>query len=375
MDSTAMKSYSELFFGDDNLEGDRIQPSPCMVVNEEINHAVNIIANNQEVMEPLSRVSSEPYSCTDKDDHIRDDFGQNQVEVVIVTRSPFDDSKVSELASTDTSLSSNGFQQNETEVSIGEDVDIPVDCRNLFLRILERVDKNYNSIKHVLDINKKLQEDLDVLNFKCINEKKKNDELCVKVDNLGVKYMMLTEEINNYRKEFDNVNKNLYEMDCKILANNQYSRRENLIISGIPNYILHDDLENTVLKILQVFSLRELSSYHIVACHRLPSNNGNYPERTIVRFINRKMAMYCVDNKDYISQCNGNLNMNLRFFEDLAPDNEYILKVCRDLKYLSIIKDFVVRNGFTKVFLYNTNIPIKCAHPDDLHDMFPKVFR
>ena len=58
MDSTAMKSYSELFFGDDNLEGDRIQPSPCMVVNEEINHAVNSIANNQEVMEPLSRVSS-----------------------------------------------------------------------------------------------------------------------------------------------------------------------------------------------------------------------------------------------------------------------------------------------------------------------------
>ena len=168
---------------------------------------------------------------------------QNQVEVVIVTRSPFDDSKVSELASTDTSLSSNGFQQNETEVSIEDDVDIPVDCRNLFLRILERVDKNNNSIKQVLDINKKLQEDLDVLNFKCI------------------------------------------------------------------------------------------------------------------------------------SQCNGNLNMNLRFFEDLAPDNEYILKVSRDLKYLSIIKDFVVRNGFTKVCLYNTNIPIKIAHPDDLHDMFLKVFR
>ena len=144
MDSTAMKSYSELFFSDDILEGDRIQPSPCLVDNEEINHAVNSIANNQEVLEPLSQVSSEPYSCTDKDDHIRDDFVQNQVEVVIATRSPFDDSKVSELASTDTSLSSNGFQQNETEVSIEDDVDIPVDCRNLFLCILERVDKNYN---------------------------------------------------------------------------------------------------------------------------------------------------------------------------------------------------------------------------------------
>ena len=71
-------------------------------------------------------------------------------------------------------------------------------------------------------------------------------------------------------------------MDCKILANNQYLRKENLIISGIPNSIFHEDLENTVLKILCAFGLREISSYHIVACHRLQSNNEKFPARTIV---------------------------------------------------------------------------------------------
>ena len=66
--------------------------------------------------------------------------------------------------------------------------------------------------------------------------------------------------------------------------------------------------------------------------------------------------------------------MNLRFSEDLTQDNVYILKECKELKYLLIINDFVIRNGFIKVFLHNSNIPIKIAHPDDLYDLFPKVY-
>ena len=68
-------------------------------------------------------------------------------------------------------------------------------------------------------------------------------DLCIKVDNLGEKYTLLTEEINKFKKEIDYVHKNLYEMDCKMLANNQYSRRENQIISGIPNSIFHENSE------------------------------------------------------------------------------------------------------------------------------------
>ena len=188
------------------------------------------------------------------------------------------------------------------------------------------------------------------------------------MDNLGEKYTLLTEEINKFKKEIGYVHKNLYEMDCKI-TNNHYSRRGNLIISGIPNSIFHEDLENTVLKILCAFGLREISSYHIVACRRLPSNNKKFPARTVMRFTNRKMALYCFDNRDYISQ-----SKNLRFSEDLAQDNDYILKECKKLKYLLIINDLVIRNGFTKVFLHNSNIPIKIAHPDDLYELFPKVY-
>ena len=76
--------------------------------------------------------------------------------------------------------------------------------------------------------------------------------------------------------------------------------------------------------------------------------------------LKHKMASYCFNNRDYISQCKNSLKMNLRFSED----NVYILKECKKLKYLFIINDFVIKNGFIKVFLHNSNVPIKIAHPD-----------
>ena len=68
------------------------------------------------------------------------------------------------------------------------------------------------------------------------------------------------------------------------------------------------------------------------------------------------MASYCFNNRDYISQCEDSLKMNLRFSEDLAHDNVNILKECKKIKYLLIINDFVIKNGFIKVFLHNSNI-------------------
>ena len=74
------------------------------------------------------------------------------------------------------------------------------------------------------------------------------------------------------------------------------------------------------------------------------------------------MVSYCFDNRD-VSQYKNSLKMNLRFSKDLAQDNVYILKECKKLKYLLIINDFVIRNGFIKVFLHNSNRSIKIAHP------------
>ena len=71
----------------------------------------------------------------------------------------------------------------------------------------------------------------------------------------------------------------------------QYSRRESLVISGIPENISQADLEPTVLEILRNIGVHNLASYHISACH-----NDTYPARTVVKFTNRKVAEFCIEN-------------------------------------------------------------------------------
>ena len=61
----------------------------------------------------------------------------------------------------------------------------------------------------------------------------------------------------------------MYYMDCKIIENNQYARRESLVISGIPDNVDQNHLEEKVLLISRTIGLSHISSYNISACHRL----------------------------------------------------------------------------------------------------------
>ena len=70
-------------------------------------------------------------------------------------------------------------------------------------------------------------------------------------------YYSLLNTKKHLTKDIDNIYENFYEMDCRINQNNQYSRRENLIITGIPNTVHQPDLESTVLNVLRVFGLKK----------------------------------------------------------------------------------------------------------------------
>ena len=169
-----MKSYGELFVSEDDCKGGEIQPSPCIMnIENELNSTSGYNVEHEE------SIVSSTLSLFNEVDIL-----QHQVEVATHTSSP-----LTELSGTSSSNSEVVFQ----------DVDIPDDCRSLFSRILERLDINHKSISHVLNINKKLQEDLNVLNYKWNNEKKINEDLCNKVDNLGEKYTLSTDEINKFK--------------------------------------------------------------------------------------------------------------------------------------------------------------------------------
>ena len=83
---------------------------------------------------------------------------------------------------------------------------------------------------------------------------------------------------------------------------------------------------------------------------------------------------YCLSNREYIIECKRYLNMNLRFYEDLSPINEYILKECSKLKYAGTIKNHIIRNGNIKVVINDSSIPTAINHPDKFYDMFPEKY-
>ena len=88
----------------------------------------------------------------------------------------------------------------------------------------------------------------------------------------------------------------VYNIDCRLIESEQYSRRENLIISGIPEWIKQERLELKVLEILETIGL-SITSYEIAACHCLKkSNKSSFPSQTIIRFTNRKAVDFCLAN-------------------------------------------------------------------------------
>ena len=82
----------------------------------------------------------------------------------------------------------------------------------------------------------------------------------------------------------------------KDLANfQQYSRRENMVFQKAMD---DTNLEFTVINILKRIGLPNLSSYDIVACHRLKKLKKDKPTNVIVRFVNRKDAYVSLVNRN-----------------------------------------------------------------------------
>ena len=72
-----------------------------------------------------------------------------------------------------------------------------------------------------------------------------------------------------------------YNNEIKINNADQYSRRNNIVIQGIPQSVKSKDLEDKVINVLD-----------IEACHRLGDSR-----KTIVRFVNRKHSFEALKNK------------------------------------------------------------------------------
>ena len=64
------------------------------------------------------------------------------------------------------------------------------------------------------------------------------------------------------------LNKRVYDLECEFYKNQQYNRRNNIEISGIPDTVQDNELEDKVIEILEKIDVKVVNR-DVEACHRL----------------------------------------------------------------------------------------------------------
>ena len=136
----------------------------------------------------------------------------------------------------------------------------------------------------LLQQNKDISKELLEITSKIDSLTKNNEEL--------TSHVLVAQNASKILQEdFKTASSKLVELERQHHKLEQYTRRECLDFSGIPNSVAPKDLENFILRLLQEIDIN-LDKSRIVACHRLGKT-----DRTIVKFLNRKDAENVYPNK------------------------------------------------------------------------------
>ena len=179
--------------------------------------------------------------------------------------------------------------------------------------------------------------------------------------------------IMNDRNENVKVNEKIVALEKENGHLNQYTRRNNVEISGIPK-IFDNKLEEKVVELSNSLGVN-VSTNDVEACHRL-KGNGSDPKRVIVRFTNRKYAEKLVN----VRKETENIDLERLGFpsetkiyinENLCPYFRKIWTKCRKLKAEGEIKYVWTTNGLVKIRKDDTSAMYKIEHENDLTELFP----
>ena len=152
--------------------------------------------------------------------------------------------------------------------------------------------------------------------------------------------------------------KKLTEVEISLNKLEQYTRRNNIEIQGIPLWIPDEKLVEKVIDVFGAINIA-ITKNDVEDCHRL----GKSLKNTIVRFANRK-------------HCNAILSKKFETCENLTPYNQHLAWKCRELKRAGIIHSSWSSKGIVKLRLTaNTNTkhehPIPIDHEDGIAGLYP----
>ena len=153
----------------------------------------------------------------------------------------------------------------------------------------------------------------------------------------------------------------------------QYDRRNNIEITGIPDDIEDKNLEHSVIEIFKAADI-QISHNDVEDCHRIGKPKGN-SKKTIVRLVNRKYCKQILYNRRKFKNFDGSkIGMsNTKIFvnENLTNYNHQLAFNCRKLKREKLISKTYSSNGIIHIVQILCNKPVKVFHQSKLDELFP----
>ena len=149
----------------------------------------------------------------------------------------------------------------------------------------------------------------------------------------------------------------------------QYGRRNNIVISGIPDDVDDDELEDAVTSIMQDVGV-VVQSGDIEACHRIgKSDRKTSSKKTIFckkALINRKKLR----NNNTETKYNFSRNNQIFINESLMRLNESLAFCGRKLKKNGVIHSCFTKDGVVRIKRTEQSKSLKVHHMNQLYDAF-----
>ena len=159
----------------------------------------------------------------------------------------------------------------------------------------------------------------------------------------------LQEDNTQLQAKCDSLERRVDVLQSSIDDLEQYDWRNNLILSGIPDSISDDDLEETVTSILSVIDV-QVTINDVETCHRIWQSDENKSKKTIICFVNRKHCRKILENKKKLASSDFSkykFPVSTKIFanENLTFKNETLASHGRKLKCVGHIFSSCTRSG------------------------------
>ena len=270
------------------------------------------------------------------------------------------------------------FSSKQNDCSATEEEDVDVDDVFTFQKLSPNTTKDLsNLLKKLKDqenggtivkIVNKLNSAIEFLSGQVNSLRKENEKLREGYDELAFINSSLSSRVADAERKIVDAETNAAKL-------NQYGRRNNLQLDGIPENISDDKLESKVVEILGELRV-PITSMEIEACHRLPNKRGEKgPRRTVVRVINRRKCEQAVRNAKKLDdkEIQKRLKVGRVFIsEDLCPYYRKLAYMCRCLRRSGKIEHVSSANGSVRILINaGDEKRISIFHESELVRRFP----